>query len=88
MEMDKNMVRMLGKDREREQDKEHKLVPDMAMDKVPGMSKVLDKVTGSAHTLGTETVLEKGSELTPAPALNMYIPLTADLNIACHLPGD
>lgn len=82
------MVRTPDKDKEREQDMEHKPVPDMAMDKAPGKSKVLDKVLGSVHTLDTETALEKVSELAPAPALSMYILLTADLNIVCHLPTD
>ena len=81
------MVRTPDKDKEREQDMEHKPVPDMVMDKAPGKSKVLDKVLGSAHTLDTETALEV-SELAPAPALSMYILLTADLNIVCHLPTD
>lgn len=86
------MVRTPDKDKEREQDMEHRPVPDMVMDKAPGKSKVLDKVLdkvlGSAHTLDTETALEKVSELAPAPALSMYILLTADLNIVCHLPTD
>lgn len=82
------MVRTPDKDKERGQDMEHKPVPDMVMDKAPGKSKVLDKVLGSAHTLDTETALEKVSELAPAPALSMYILLTADLNIVCHLPTD
>lgn len=78
------MVRTPDKDKERGQDMEHKPVPDMVMDKALGKSKVL----GSAHTLDTETALEKVSELAPAPALSMYILLTADLNIVCHLPTD
>lgn len=81
--MDTNMVRRPDKER----DMVHKLepvlgtVPDKVMDKAPapGKARKLDMVPGLA------LALNKASELAPAPAPSMCIPLTADRKAVCHL---